>query len=115
MKRRYVAATQEYLDHALSKFRVVHWAIPKSESLIFINEKDQPHLNCAHNEDHPAHLLISDDSDFNDIRNECPIPVILSFNEFLDDGTRTSACSDAKRVCQKIKQIGINEVFSQTL
>lgn len=114
MKRRYVAATEQTLEHALSKFTLVRWAIPISESLIFINEKDQPHLDCAHNTGHPAHLLISDDGDFNAIRNECPIPAILSFSEFTDDGMRTTACSDAIRVCQKIKQIGIDAVFSDT-
>lgn len=113
IKRRYAAASEQLLEHALSKFGLVQWVIPKSESLIFINEKDQPHLDCAHNDDHLAHLLISDDSDFNAIKNECPIPAILSFNEFMNDGMRTSACSEAIRVCQEIKHIGIDAVFSE--
>ncbi len=103
----------EFLLRKLDKIGVViKWAVPIAESLFTMNTKDQPHLDCSHNKEHPAHLLISDDGHFMQIKGDCPIPIILTFREFMDETTRTGACGDAKVIYKKIESVGIKTVFS---
>ncbi len=115
MKKRNVNVTQGYLHEKLSTLGVtVEWTVPSSEILVAMNKKDQPHLNCAQNRERPAHLLISDDGHFFEIKDSCPLPIILTTSEFLDDvNLRERACVDAKAACIRIKTTGMKSVFSQ--
>ncbi len=116
MKKRYAGYSEWGLKHDLSeiekRFRV-HWATPISTTLIEINRKDQPHMDCAHNTQHRVHILISDDPHFIQEKENCPIPIILTFNEFMDIEKRRSACGDAKNIVRKIEQYGVSKVFAQ--
>lgn len=112
IKKRFAGANAEYLRSKLDRIGVaIKWVAPIDEPLVTMNRKDQHYLNCAHNGDYPAHLLISDDGDFIVIKEDCPIPIILTFSEFMDKTTRTGACGDAKMICKKIKAVGIETVF----
>ena len=103
MRKRNVNVTEAYLRRRLSTIGViVKWAAPITEPLILMNKKDQPHLNCAHNNENPAHLLISDDRHFMEIKESIQIPIILSTNEFLDRNMRDRACVDARTISKRI-------------
>lgn len=114
LRREYTGANYSFLELELKNLSTIIFHMePRESPLIFMNHKDQTHLDCAHNLEHPAHLLISDDTHFKEIKDTCPLPVILTIEEFLNDNFRESAYCDAKSVCMKIKQIGIRSVFQQ--
>jgi len=113
--RLYSGSPRTALEHALQGIKtMIREAEPRRDSLILMNAKDQIHMDCAHNEEYPAHLLVSEDRHFRDVKDRCPLPVILTFSEFMCDNMRTSACGDAKAVCGRVKQYGIREVFGSS-
>lgn len=113
MKKRHVGLSHQFLKYILKNRFRVHWATPISTTLIEINRKDQPHMDCAHNTQHRVHILISDDPHFIQEKENCPIPIILTFNEFMDVEKRRSACGDAKNIVRRIEQYGVSKVFAQ--
>ncbi len=115
IKKRYVGFSAHALDYILSKLdEKVGICWPMSATLsasAIIGQKDQAHIDCAHSKDCPAHLLVSDDRHFIEIKETCPIPIILTFFEFMNDNKRENACSDAKAIWRKIKKHGFSSVF----
>jgi hypothetical protein len=115
IKKRYAGFSVHALYYHLSKLDEkvgICWPTSATPSVgAIICQKDQVHIDCAHNKDCPAHLLVSDDRHFIEIKETCPTPIILSFLEFMNDNARENACSDAKAIWRKIKKHGFSSVF----
>ncbi|MBN2229049.1 MAG: PIN domain-containing protein [Candidatus Thorarchaeota archaeon] len=117
LRREYLAnlfgrSTSNYylLQRELEKLRmeqILEYANPKNNNSVVIHEDDQHVLDCALTEDCHVHMIVTDNtSHFQSKSVKYNLPLIISSKEFQEKNTCHTFCSEAKRICQKIIEIG---------
>ena len=110
LERRYVGAGYQVLKSKLDVLwsqGILRYTQPADLQNAPVHRKDLHVLLCALNDEHEAHLIITDDDDdFNEIADIYLLPVVLTSRKFVNPNTRENSCSEASRVMEKVKQFG---------
>ncbi len=97
----------------LSDEGILEYANPKENNPVKIHVDDQHVLDCAFTDDCFVHLVVTDNGlHFESNTMSYDLPLIISTNDFIEKLNLHTRCSDAKRICQKIKQFGTKARYS---
>lgn len=97
----------------LSDENILEYANPSPDNPITIHQDDQHVLDCALTKDCHVHMIVTDNTPhFESQSSEYKLPLIISSQDFQNSNTCHTYCGEAKRICQKIREIGEKARYS---